>query len=162
MDEQSEEENPMEYRSMKKKVVNSVAIVVLLMTVISVLCFTSCSEIIPEPTHQREPATYQRNITGKDVFEKGYYYESLGSHSKVTVRKLDPDSYVTWKVYFTKDVLPEEEIEKLLERTPDITNAGEFNAYQYDYVYFFCDVNSKNSPEPTDDMIMLKYMATYA
>ncbi len=137
-------------------------VVILLLTIIAAMCFASCSGIKPEPTHQREPATYQRNITGQDAFEKGYYVERLGSHSKVIVRKLDPDSHVTWKVYFTKEKLPEDEVEKLLERTPDITNAGEFNAWQYDYVYFFCDVNSKNYPEPTDDMIMLYYMATYA
>ena len=62
----------------------------------------------------------------------------------------------------TKEKLPEGEALKLLERTPDITNNGEFNAKQYDYVYFFCSVNSKNSQEPTGDKIMLYYQATYA
>ena len=136
--------------------------VVLLLTVMTVLCFAACKKNEPEPTHKREPVTYQRNITGQDVFEKGYYVEQLGSHSKVTVGKLDPSSYVIWKVYFTKEKLPEEEALKLLERTPDITNNGEFNAKQYDYVYFFCSVNSKNSQEPTGDKIMLYYQATYA
>lgn len=49
----------------------------------------------------------------------------------------------------------------LLERTPDITDNGEFNAGPYDYVYFFCDVNSKNSKEPTEDLVMIWYQATY-
>ena len=137
-------------------------VAVLLLAVMAVLCFASCGKAEPRPTPQREPATYQKNITGRDIFETGYYVEQLGSHSKVTVRKLEPSSHVTWKVYFTKEMLSEEEAEKLLERTPDITDNGEFNAYQYDFVYFFCDVNSKNSKEPTDDMIMLKYQATYA
>jgi hypothetical protein len=135
--------------------------VILLLAIMTVFCFASCGKAA-ETTHKMEPATYEKNISGRDAFEKGYYYEQLGSHKKVLIRKLDPDSYVIWEVYFTKEKLPEEEIEKLLEREPDITNNGEFDATNYDYVYFFCSKNSKNSQEPTEDMVMISYQATYA
>ena len=135
--------------------------VVIMLALMAVFCFASCGEA-NETTHERLPATYQKNVSGRDAFEKGYYYEQLGSHTKVLIRKINPDSYVIWKVYFTKDKLPEEEIEKLLERKPDITNDGEFDAANYDYVYFFCSKNSKNSKEPTDDMVMISYQATFA
>ena len=103
------------------------------------------------------PATYEKNITGSDVYDNGWYYESLDIHSKVKVSNYEPTKGVTWNVYFTEELLSEEEIEKLKERDPDIINSGEINASKYSYIYVYCDVNSTNSPAPTSDMLKISY-----
>ena len=103
------------------------------------------------------PATYENTITGSDVFDNGWYYESLDIHSKVKVSNYEPTKGVTWNVYFTEELLSEEEIEKLKERDPDIFNSGEINASKYSYIYVYCDVNSTNSPAPTSDMLKISY-----
>ncbi len=103
------------------------------------------------------PATYEKNITGSDVYNNGWYYESLDIHTKVKVSNYEPSKGVTWSVYFTEDALPEDEIEKLLKREPDIINSGEINASRYDWIYVYCDANSTNSPNPTSDMLKISY-----
>ena len=103
------------------------------------------------------PATYEKNITGSDVFNNGWYYESLDIHTKVKVSNYEPSKGVTWSVYFTEESLSEDEIAKLLEREPDIINSGEINASRYDWIYVYCDVNSTNSQEPTSDMLKISY-----
>ncbi|MBR4948574.1 MAG: hypothetical protein IKZ29_08450 [Clostridiales bacterium] len=102
-------------------------------------------------------ATYEKNISGSDVFDTGWYYESLDIHTKVKVSNYEPTKGVTWSVYFTEDELAEEEIEKLKERGPDIINSGEINASKYSYIYVYCDVNSMNSSAPTSDMLKISY-----
>jgi len=103
------------------------------------------------------PATYENTIAGNDVFDNGWYYESLDTHSKVKVSNYEPAKGVTWNVYFTEKLLSEEEIEKLKERDPDIINSGEINASKYSYIYVYCDINSTNSPAPTSDMLKISY-----
>lgn len=103
------------------------------------------------------PATYENTITGSDVFDNGWYYESLDTHTKVKVSNYEPAKGVTWNVYFTEELLSEDEIEKLKERDPDIINSGEINASKYSYIYVYCDVNSTNSPAPTSDMLKISY-----
>ena len=102
-------------------------------------------------------ATYENAITGSDVFDNGWYYESLDIHTKVKVSNSEPTKGVTWNVYFTEELLSEEEIEKLKERDPDIINSGEINASKYSYIYVYCDINSTNSPAPTSDMLKISY-----
>lgn len=103
------------------------------------------------------PATYEKIITGSDVFDNGWYYESLDIHTKVKVSNYEPAKGVTWSIYFTEDELAEEEIEKLKDREPDIINSGEINASKYSYIYVYCDVNSTNSAAPTTDMLQISY-----
>ena len=102
-------------------------------------------------------ATYERNISGSDVFNNGWYYEALDIHTKVKVSNYEPTKGVTWSVYFTEEKLTEEEIEKLKEREPDIINSGEINASKYAYIYVYCDHNSTNSVAPTTDMLKISY-----
>lgn len=102
-------------------------------------------------------ATYERNISGSDVFNNGWYYEALDIHTKVKVSNYEPTKGVTWSVYFTEVKLAEEEIEKLKEREPDIINSGEINASKYAYIYVYCDYNSTNSVAPTTDMLKISY-----
>ena len=137
------------------------AIVVIAFTLF-VLC--SCSNtdstettksIRTTPTYV--PATYEKNITGSDVFDNGWYYEALDIHTIVKVSNYEPTMGVAWSVYFTEDELAEEEIEKLKEREPDIINSGEINASKYSYIYVYCDHNSMNSAAPTTDMLQISY-----
>ena len=44
------------------------------------------------------PATYENTITGSDVFDNGWYYESLDIHSKVKVSNYEPAKGVTWNL----------------------------------------------------------------
>ena len=111
----------------------------------------------PASRVEHAPATYEKNITGSDVYNNGWYYESLDIHRNVEVRNYEPNKGVTWKVYLSEESLSEEEMEKLKEREPDIINSGEFNASQYDWIYVYCDVNSTNSPAPTSDMLKISY-----
>ena len=108
-----------------------------------------------KPTYT--PATYEKKVSGNDVFSNGWYYESLDIHTKVKVSKLDPTKGVTWKVYFSEELLSDEEIEKLIEREPDIIDSGEIDASRYDWIYVYCSVNSTTSPEPTSDMLKISY-----
>ena len=103
------------------------------------------------------PATYEKNITGNDVFGNGWYCESLDIHTIVKVSNLDPSKGVTWSVFFSEESLSEDEIEKLREREPDIINRGEINASRYEWIYVYCDINSTNSPAPTTDMLNISY-----
>lgn len=103
------------------------------------------------------PATYDRNIKGSDVYNNGWYYESLENHTKVKVSNFEPSKGVTWSVYFSEHKLSDEEIEKLKERDPDIINKGEIDASRYSWIYVYCDINSTNSPAPTSDMLNISY-----
>lgn len=123
---------------------------------------SSCSNTDGTTTDNREkytfsPATYEKNISGSDVFGNGWYYESLDIHTKVMVSKLDSAKGVTWSVYFTEESLSEEEIEKLKDQEPDIIDSGEIDASRYDWIYVYCNVNSTNSPAPTSDMLKISY-----
>ena len=136
--------------------------IVFIAFAIFVLC--SCSNTdstettkINRATPTYVPATYERNISGSDVFDTGWYHESLDIHTKVNVSNYEPTKGVTWSIYFTEDELAEEEFERLREREPDIINSGEINASQYSYIYVYCDVNSTNSPAPTSDMLKISY-----
>lgn len=137
------------------------AIVFITFTLI-VLCSCSNSDSTITTKSNRSvpafiPATYEKNITGSDVFDNGWYYESLDIHTKVKVSNYEHTKGVTWNVYFTEELLSEEEIEKLKERDPDIINSGEINASKYSYIYVYCDINSTNSPAPTSDMLKISY-----
>ena len=116
----------------------------------------------PAPAPKMEPATYEKYITGQDVYATGWYHEYLSSHTTVKVTQSDPSSGVTWRVYFTEEELPEDQIETLLEREPNLIDNGSFNATNFDYIYIFCDRNSNNSETPTDDQLKIWYQATYA
>ena len=109
--------------------------------------------------HTFSPATYEKNISGSDVFDNGWYYESLDIHTNVMVSKIDSAKGVTWSVYFTEESLSEEELEKLKDREPDIIDSGEIDASRYDWIYVYCSVNSTNSPAPTSDMLKISYKA---
>ena len=133
--------------------------------VIIAFIFLLCSCSNPEVTTSKNnyasptylPATYEKNIKGSDVFNNGWYYESLDIHTIVKVSNFDPSKGATWNVYFADHKLSEEEIEKLKEQKPDIINKGEINASQYTWIYIYCDINSTNSSAPTADMLNIYY-----
>ena len=137
-------------------------VVVIVASMLCTLCSCSNSDAtkttegnLIKPTFV--PATYDRNITGSDVYNNGWYFEALETHTKVKVSNYESSKGVTWRVYFTEESLSEEEIEKLKEREPDIINSGEINASSYNWIYVYCDVNSTNSPAPTTDMLKISY-----
>ena len=78
------------------------AIVFITFTLI-VLCSCSNSDSTITTKSNRSvpafiPATYEKNITGSDVFDNGWYYESLDIHSKVKVSNYEPAKGVTWNL----------------------------------------------------------------
>ena len=107
--------------------------------------------------HATKLPPYEHTVTGSDVFETGYYSDKIGRHSQVKIIHANPDSQVTWKVYFTEEELPEEEIGNLLLREPDITGSGECSTTKHPWIYIFCDVNAKTATEPTDDSVTIWY-----
>ena len=135
--------------------------VVIVAVMLFVLCSCSKDESITTKENSRDiiylPATYDRNITGSDVYNNGWYYEALDNHTNVKVSNFDSTKGATWKVYFTEESLSEEEIEKLKEWDPDIINSGEINAAKYSWIYIYCDINSTNSSSPTTDMLNISY-----
>lgn len=136
-----------------------IAILLILITVFSVC---SCSKEITSDTVPMEPPSYYHNVTGDEVYETGWYHDSLGSHKEVTITYTSAVPGSTWYVYFTEEELTEEEMLKLTERDPDIVNSGTFNAYKCDWIYIYCDTNSENSEQPAKDMVTILYTATYA
>ena len=137
------------------------AIVFITFTLI-VLCSCSNSDSTITTKSNRSapafiPATYEKNITGSDVYDNGWYFEDLEYHNIVKVRNYEPTKGATWNVYFTEGKLAEDEIEKLKEREPDIINSGEFNASKCSYIYVYCSINSTNSTAPTSDMLQIYY-----
>lgn len=136
-----------------------IAILLILITVFSVC---SCSKEITSDTVPMEPASYYHNVTGEDVYETGWYHERLGSHSEVTIAYTSSTPGATWYVYFSKEELTEDEMLKLAERNADIVNSGTMDAYEYDWIYIYCDINSDTSAQPAEDMVTILYTATYA
>ena len=134
---------------------------VIILILLSVFSVCSCSEVTSD-TVPMEPPSYYHNVTGEDVYETGWYHDFLGSHKEVTVTYTSAVPGSTWYVYFTKEALTEEEMNKLTDRDADIVNSGTFDAYHYDYIYIYCDTNSETSVQPAKDMVTILYTATYA
>ena len=131
-----------------------------------ILClflFASCSKVPVYSTLPPEPAGFLIQVSGEDVFEKGYKGEKFTGTTTVNFAfKTAPEDNAVWSVYIADDELSDEEAQKLKNIDPVLTGEGKLDVKYGQWIYIFCDVNSKTAEEPSKTVYTYSWLADFA
>ena len=131
--------------------------------ILCVFIFASCSKEPVNTTLPPEPAWYMVQVSGEDVFEKGYIGEKITSTTTVYFAfKTKPADNAVWSVYITDAELTDEEAQALKNTEPVLTGEGEADLKYGQWIYIFCDVNSETAEEPSKTIYTYGWSADFA
>ena len=105
--------------------------------------FASCSKVPAYSTLPPEPAGFLIQVSGEDVFEKGYKGEKFTGTTTVNFAfKTPPEDNAVWSVYIADDELTVEEAQGIKNTDPVLTGEGKLDVKYGQWIYIFCNVNS--------------------
>lgn len=105
------------------------------------------------------------DLSNEDVFETGYYHVMFDTFSSAVIyfeSNNEQDSDIEWAVYITDHELNDEEIDELLNQEPIAINEGSADINAEQWIYVFCNINSKTSASPTNSTFKLYSLRDYA
>lgn len=120
---------------------------------------------LPDDIEMEPPSGPSIDLTNADVFETGYYcmrYDTFdGAYLYISSTNVS-DLSVEWKVYILDNEISEEEAEKLVDtQEPIAINDGSTHICEGQWIYVFCNINSKTASEPTDSSFNMYSMRDY-
>ena len=140
-----------------KKVLSFITVIVCL------FLFASCGKVPVNTTLPLEPAAFLIQVSGEDVFEKGYKGEKFTGTTTVNFAfKTPPADNAVWSVYIADDELSDEEAQKLKNTDPVLTGEGKLDVKYGQWIYIFCDVNSETAEEPSKTVYTYSWLADFA
>jgi len=131
--------------------------------ILCVFIFASCSKEPVYSTLPPEPAWYMVQVSGEDVFEKGYIGEKITSTTTVYFGfKTEAADNAVWSVYVVDNELSDEEAQTLKNTDPVLTGEGKTDVKYGQWIYVFCDMNSETAEEPSKSVYTYGWSADFA
>jgi len=125
--------------------------------------FASCSKAPAYSTLPPEPAGFLIQVSGEDVFEKGYKGEKFTGTTTVNFAfKTPPEDNAVWSVYIADDELTVEEAQGIKNTDPVLTGEGKLDVKYGQWIYIFCNVNSETAEEPSKTVYTYSWLADFA
>lgn len=148
--------------------------VLVLLSVISVLAGCSSKEA-DQPSkdatddsdyvYDEPPAGLGFDISNEDIFDTGFYsiqYDTFDGAFIYFESNNEQDCDVEWYVYIVDDELDDSQIDELLTQEPIATNEGSASIESGQWIYVFCNINSKTAESPTNSTFNLYSFRDYA
>lgn len=119
----------------------------------------------PDEIEAEPPSGLGFDLTNEDVFESGYFciqYDTFSSADIFFESTNTTDSDVEWSVYIVDNELSSDGVEKMIDtQEPVAVNEGSAGINGGQWIYVFCNVNSKTASEPTNSSFKLYSFRDY-
>ena len=139
-------------------------LLILISAFLLILFSASCSKPVENlESAPDEAAWFIVEVSGEDVFEKGYHGERILSSMPVFYSlSAVPEDDAKWSIYISDEELTDEEARALNGTLPVVTEAGDVEVKYGQWFYVFCDVNSETSEEPSKATFSISWSSGYA